>query len=79
MTEISWKVVNQQGKCDLQTINDITVELNDELLDVVEANLHVPRAPRMFFNGYQTWTWCPEYKNYSVIRDLRFMPKPGSG
>ena len=31
---------------------------------------------RAFFNGYQTWTYCPEYGRRDKIRGLTHVPKP---
>ena len=30
---------------------------------------------RVFLNGYQTWTYCPEYKKWDRIRGLSHVPK----
>ena len=30
---------------------------------------------RAFFNGYQTWTYCPEYRKWDKIRGLAHVPK----
>ena len=30
---------------------------------------------RAFFNGYQTWTYCPEYRKRDKIRGLAHVPK----
>lgn len=30
---------------------------------------------RLFMNGYQTWTYCPEYKKRDKIRGLAHLPK----
>ena len=31
---------------------------------------------RLFMNGYQTWTYCPEYRKRDKIRGLAHVPKP---
>jgi len=31
---------------------------------------------RLFLNGYQTWTYCPEYRKRDKIRGLANVPKP---
>ena len=35
-----------------------------------------PDAERIFMNGYQTWTCCPEYSRKDRIRGLHGIPKP---
>lgn len=39
--------------------------------------LYLPCAEddRLFFNGYQTWTSCPEYGKYDTIRGIKGLPK----
>lgn len=36
----------------------------------------IPDAERIFMNGYQTWTYCPEYDRSSRIRGLHGIPQP---
>lgn len=45
------------------------------VLDIVTAVFTMPKAPKMFFNGYQTWTYCPEYTEKDHIRGLNGLPK----
>ncbi|MBQ3376310.1 MAG: alpha-galactosidase [Erysipelotrichaceae bacterium] len=71
---IKWQVNSLKGEQPLQEINIINVEIHGEL-EKAEALLHVKPAEKMFFNGYQTWTWCPEYSATDNIRGLRFTPK----
>lgn len=37
--------------------------------------LKMQKDERLFMNGYQTWTYCPEYKKNSYIRGIRYLPK----
>ncbi|MCH5192929.1 MAG: alpha-galactosidase [Oscillospiraceae bacterium] len=39
-------------------------------------DLTVPDNVKIFMNGYQTWTNCPEYGKYDRIRGLHGIPKP---
>ena len=70
MTVINWKVNGQKGSCRLQKINEITVTLDSEVIKEARAELKVPVGKKMFFNGFQTWTWCPEYKPTDIERGL---------
>lgn len=40
---------------------------------------HVPLAmrdsERLFMNGYQTWTYCPEYGKWDAVRGLGHLPR----
>lgn len=38
--------------------------------------LGMQKGERAFLNGYQTWTWCPEYKKTDAQRGLNGLPKP---
>lgn len=44
----------------------------------VLGELEIPPAPKMFFNGYQSWTHCPEFTPLSSIRGLNGIPKPAA-
>ena len=48
-------------------------------LRAVTAALHVDLAEdeKIFMNGFQTWTYCPEYTRRDKIRSLRHLPKKG--
>lgn len=37
----------------------------------------VSDADRIFLNGFQTWTYCPEYSRWDKIRGLSHLPKAG--
>ncbi len=37
---------------------------------------HLERDEQIFMNGFQTWSFCPEYGRFSRIRGLRHVPKP---
>ena len=56
-----------------------TVTLPAGLLQEVKAvlPLRIGKDERIFLNGYQTWTYCPEYTNKSVQRGLNRLPKRG--
>lgn len=47
------------------------------IIQSARASLEVPMEPdeKLFMNGYQTWTWCPEYTASDSIRGLSGLPK----
>ena len=73
---MKWQVNSQCGEQELQGINIISVELNGKV-EKAEAVLSIAPSEKMFFNGYQTWTWCPEYTRNDWIRGLKYTPKKG--
>ena len=48
-------------------------------LRAVTATMRVELADgeKIFMNGFQTWTYCPEYTRRDKIRSLRHLPKKG--
>ena len=40
-----------------------------------ELDLTVSEIEKIFMNGYQTWTHCPEYGKHDRIRGLHGMPE----
>lgn len=77
--ELKWRVNDQTGVFILHPgENHLTVPMAPgEVLTRAEAELSVPPAPKMFFNGYQSWTFCPEYTPSDRIRGLIGFPKAG--
>lgn len=75
--KLTWNVNSLSGTVELVPgSNHITAELPaDTVIDSVTATVTIPVAPKMFFNGYQTWTSCPEYTPDSHIRGLNVLPK----
>ena len=57
--------------------NRIVPELPAGTLQSVTAELPliVSQDEKIFMNGYQTWTYCPEYRADSRIRGLHGLPK----
>ena len=57
--------------------NVVAPELPKAKLWSVKASLR--RSPaegeKIFMNGFQTWTYCPEYEAGDKIRDLKHLPK----
>lgn len=75
--ELQWRVNEKEGSFRLSPgCSSIFVHLDQgEVLKRAEAEIEVPAAPKMFFNGYQTWTHCPEYSPSDKIRGLHGLPK----
>ncbi|MBR1456868.1 MAG: alpha-galactosidase [Oscillospiraceae bacterium] len=66
------------GSCPLR-LGRVTVapELPEGVLDSVTATMHVDLSPgeKIFMNGYQTWTYCPEYDRDGYTRKMAPLPK----
>lgn len=56
----------------------LRLELPEDKIVRAQAVVHVDCAAdeKVFINGYQTWTLCPEYGREDFIRGARHMPKP---
>jgi len=66
------------GRAELsQGANFVIVPLPEGVLRSVSATLERPVSEneRLFFNGFQTWTYCPEYRPTDKIRGLGHFPK----
>ena len=70
--ELRWRVNELSGSREfVPGRNDVIVPVRPgEILQTAEACLAIPAAPKMFFNGYQSWTHCPEYSADDRIRGL---------
>ncbi|MBR2759578.1 MAG: alpha-galactosidase [Solobacterium sp.] len=57
--------------------NHVTCDLDPCMILSVKGTvlLTVSEEERIFMNGYQTWTFCPEYSIHSRIRGTRQLPK----
>ena len=75
--EIKWRVNDRSGSQNfIPGKNILTVPVaKGEVFTRVEAEILIPPSPKMFFNGYQSWTHCPEYKASDLIHGLERMPK----
>lgn len=71
-TEVSGSACLKNGE------NHIVLSLPEGHLCSVTASTFFPTpdAERIFMNGYQTWTYCPEYTRKSRIRGLHGLPSP---
>ena len=84
--ELTWHV-NGRHQDDSVVQNGTVEELNgavhaicnlpeETLLTDVrgEIRIDVSKSEKIFMNGYQTWTWCPEYSKDDKIRGLHGIP-----
>ena len=83
MTKLDWRI-EQEGRRPLCGSAEILpgpcrlrAELPAGVLRRVTARMHVNMAAqtRAFFNGYQSWTGCPEYRREDFIRGLKHFPR----
>ena len=68
----------RKGSVELRPgVNRIVPELPKGKLWTVKATLRRPLGEdeKIFMNGYQTWTYCPEYGRWGKIRDLSHFPE----
>lgn len=74
---ISWQVNGRAYSAKIEAgANHFKAPVKDgEILESITATLNFPKAEKMFFNGYQTWTYCPEYTEKDHIRGLNGLPK----
>lgn len=82
MTELHWKVEaggkTYAGKeIDPHGIVRIHPEASEGVIQKIVAliPLKMEENERLFMNGYQTWTYCPEYRRNDKIRGVSHIPK----
>lgn len=71
---ILWDELPTGGKCARMLVDH---RFEDEVIEKAEAFMDITGLidARIFMNGYQTWTYCPEYTVKSRIRGLHALPK----
>lgn len=75
---ITWNVNSKTGTTPLvYGCNHITVSVEGSSIREITGEIIVPPAEKMFFNGYQTWTHCPEYTKRDRIRGMQRIPRFG--
>ena len=86
MPELSWTLIyEQEGKTYTRsgkTPFTDEVHIREDFTGTIvsaEASvlMHAEDEASIFMNGYQTWTYCPEYRTDSRIRGLHGLPKFG--
>lgn len=67
------------GTADLDGALRLTPDLPEGKLRAVEAelSLYCSDWERIFMNGFQSWSYCPEYRRADRIRSLARLPKAG--
>ena len=57
--------------------NRLVLDLPEGVLESVQAELPVElgEAEKIFMNGYQSWTWSPEYGRLGFTRDVGPLPE----
>ncbi len=82
MTKLCWDVTvdgsHVSGKADWETgICRVRCEIPAGKIHSVTAALpwEMGEEERLFMNGYQTWTYCPEYQKWDKIRGVDQIPK----
>ena len=78
--KITWQVNELRGETEfVPGRNTVSIDLPPgTVITRIKAELPIPPAPKMFFNGYQTWTHSPEFTPSDRIRGLHGFPKFGS-
>lgn len=76
--ELKWQVNGQKGSQEIVPgKNMVKVTLNPGgTLSQVKASLDIPPAPKMFFNGFQSWTYSPEFTTEHRIRGAHGLLRP---
>lgn len=81
MSELQWEVVVEglsplRGSCSMEKTLSIHPQVPAGKLVQVKAWLPWPleEGEKLFFNGYQSWTWCPEYDRNARQRGVNHIP-----
>ena len=66
------------GTADAPGVVRIRCDAPEGILKSVTARMAFPLAPaeKAFFNGYQSWTWCPEVGPRARQRGVKHIPGP---
>ncbi len=75
---LQWQVNEQKGSLEIKPgRNTVNIMLGrGEILSCAQASLNISPSPKMFFNGFQTWTYTPEFTSNHKIRGIRGFIKP---
>ena len=84
MTQLNYRIELHNGESYLGAVKAGEGECRVALplhgtLRAVTATMRLDTAAgeKIFMNGFQSWTWCPEYRYDDRIRSLRALPKKG--
>ncbi len=82
MAELKWKIeINGKTFGGRENAPQGAVHIRPEIPESVIQKitavfpLKMEENERLFMNGYQTWTYCPEYKKSGKIRGVSHIPK----
>lgn len=83
MTKLNWSVELEgqpprTGTAQASGEVRIRCDMPEGILRTVTARLELPLAPaeKIFLNGYQSWTWCPEVGPKDRQRGVKHIPGP---
>jgi alpha-galactosidase len=68
---LNWTVNDRTGSRIVKEQTHIIVPMRAERAETVEAEIRIPPAEAMFFNGYQSWTLSREYGPTDIQNDIR--------
>ena len=84
MNELVWTVELESGESFTGTAAAegevrILADLPEGRLKSVAAQMHLPRreTDRVFLNGFQSWSHCPERGSRDILRGLSHLPRLG--
>ena len=84
MTQLNYRIELHNGESYLGACRaeegetHIILPLHGTLRAVTATmRLDCAAGEKIFMNGFQSWTWCPEYRYDDRIRSLRGLPKKG--
>ena len=83
MAELHYKIELQSGERFLGSVRAegetrVVLPLHGALRSVTAAmTVDLSAEEKIFMNGFQTWTYCPEYTRRDRIRSLRHLPRRG--
>ncbi|MBR0041076.1 MAG: alpha-galactosidase [Oscillospiraceae bacterium] len=83
MTQLHYTVELENGErltgsVEAQEILHLTLPLRGTLRSVTATmEISLSDGEKIFMNGFQTWSYCPEYTAKDRIRSLRHLPKKG--
>ena len=66
------------GSTELEGVLHLTIDLPEGRIRSASAELSLSCTDddRIFMNGFQSWSYCPEYRRTDSIRGIRHLPKP---
>ena len=83
MMKLNYRISSKEGKVFEDTASfegalHLVVPFENETVEEIKAvvQLNVSDEEKIFMNGYQTWTTCPEYTKDDRIRGLHNIPRP---